>query len=768
MLFERLLKMKFNYHIIVLSFIVFLSSLWFETGAYAQIEGKIVRRIDVRGNKRVDKDTILFYIKSKTGEKYTASKVNEDIKAIYGLGQFEDIRVEAIDFQKGIKLIYIVKEIPSIREISFIGNKKMSKSDLESEIDLKKGSLYNKNQAKKTEKMIKQLYMKKGFFLASVQTKAKRVNKDQIDLIFKISENKKVRIKKISFIGNKIFTDRSLKKQLSTKEKNIFSFFTDSGIYQKEMIKADLLKLELFYREHGFINVKILDLIIDVDKEEKAIFIKIPIEEGKQYKTGKIEFVGDDTFFDKELRKKVNLKEGDVYSLSKIREGIFNITELYSQQGYAYADVRPDRKVNAQEKKVDIVMNIDKGRKVYIGKITITGNNKTKDKVIRREYRFNEGGLFDSKKLRRSKERVINTRFFEDVQIQTSRGEEEDTIDINTSVVERSTGTIGAGVGYSSVDNAIISAQISQENLFGNGQKLAFTTELSSRRTDFSLSFTEPWLFDREISAGIDLFNLKRDFTTFESERRGGGFRFGKAFTEYTWGNIGYRYENVEISDVASEDETNFLKNETRVSSRITPSITRDTRDNRLNPTNGTKEIFSAQYAGGMLGGINFYKLSIEKSSYHPLFLGLVGMVHGKISYAQGYGGDVLPIYERYFMGGPLDLRGFTFEDVGPKDKSGDPLGGKKLLLFNAEIQYPFTDAVRGIVFYDRGNVYGDGNDISLTSENFSLSKMRHSVGIAVQFFSPLGPIGLAYGYKLDQADGEKPAEFHFILGRSF
>jgi outer membrane protein insertion porin family len=275
-------------------------------------------------------------------------------------------------------------------------------------------------------------------------------------------------------------------------------------------------------------------------------------------------------------------------------------------------------------------------------------------------------------------------------------------------------------------------------------------------------------LFDREISAGIDLVNLKADFTTFESKRQGGGLRLGKAFTEYTWGNIGYRFENITISDVAPENETNFLNNETRITSRISPKITRDTQDNRLNPTEGTTENLSAQYAGGILGGVNFYKLSAEKSYYHPLFLGLVGMLHGKIAYAKGYSGDVLPVYERYFMGGPLDLRGFTFEDVGPQDSDGNPLGGEKLLLFNAEIQYPFNNSLRGIIFYDRGNVYGNGGDISLTSENFSLSNMRHSLGVALQLHTAFGPVGLAYGYKLDQADGEEPAEFHFIFGRTF
>ncbi|MBR34964.1 MAG: outer membrane protein assembly factor BamA [Nitrospinota bacterium] len=764
--------MRFNPCLLVLIIIAHLCFLWVVPEAYGQTEGKIVKSIGIRGNKRVDKDTIMFYIKLKKGDKYSSSKVNEDIKAIYGLGQFEDIKVEATNFKNGIKLIYIVKEIPSIREVSFVGNKKMSTEKLGKKLiaskGLKKGSLYNKTLVKKTEKLIKKSYEEKGFFLVTVQTIAKRVNRDQLDIIIKISENKKVGIKKIYFIGNKAFTDKELKKQLGTKEKNIFSFITDAGIYQKEMIKADQLKVELFYRENGYINAKVLDPMINVDKNEKAIFIKIPVEEGDQYKTGKIGFIGDDTFPEKKLREKIDLKKGDVYNLRKIREGVFNIAELYSQQGHAYADVRPERVVNAPKRIVDTVLQIDKGRKVYIGKITISGNLKTKDKVIRREFRFAEGSLFDSEKLRRSRERIINTRFFEDVQIQTSRGEKDDTIDITTSVVERPTGTVGAGIGYSSIDNAIVTAQLSQDNLLGNGHKLEFSTELSSRRLDFSLGFTEPWLFDREISAGIDLFNTKADFTTFESKRQGGGLRLGKAFTEYTWGNIGYRFENITISDVAPENETNFLNNETRITSRISPKITRDTQDNRLNPTEGTTENLSAQYAGGILGGVNFYKLSAEKSYYHPLFLGLVGMLHGKIAYAKGYSGDVLPVYERYFMGGPLDLRGFTFEDVGPQDSDGNPLGGEKLLLFNAEIQYPFNNSLRGIIFYDRGNVYGNGGDISLTSENFSLSNMRHSLGVALQLHTAFGPVGLAYGYKLDQADGEEPAEFHFIFGRTF
>lgn len=747
---------------------LFIFSLGFTPMAFAKSKSKVIKSIEVQGNKRVDKKTILFYVKAKKGNEYSLSLINEDIKAIYNLGHFEDIRVEEKAYLDGVKLIYIVKEIPSIRDIIFVGNKKISTKDLEEKIGLANGSFYNKSEVKKAEKIIKNLYEEKGYFFAAVQYSIKNVEEDQVDLKFKILEKRKVGIKKINFIGNKAFSDKKLKKQLNTKEKNIFSIFTSSGIYQKEMIKTDVLRLELFYRENGFINVKVLDPQIEIKKKERAIFIAISIQEGKQYRAGKIEFIGDDTFSEKKLREKIELKKGDIYNLSKIREGVFNIAELYSQRGYAFADVRPDIQVNDRKKNVDVVLRIDRGRKVYIGKITIEGNLKTKDKVIRREFRFNEGELFDSIKLKRSRERIVNTGFFEDVQIKTSRGEKEDTIDITSSVVERPTGTIAVGLGYSSLDNAIFTGQVSQENLFGNGQKVMFSTELSSRRSDFSLSLTEPRLFDREISFGVDLFNVETDFFSFQSKKQGGGVRFGKSFSEYIWGNIGYKYEQVTIFGVDQGNETNFLKNEKRVTSQITPSIVRDTRDNILNPTRGTRETFNAQLAGGILGGLNFYKFSVDKSYYHPLFLGLVGMLHGKLAFGKGYGGDVLPIYERFFMGGPLDLRGFNFNNVGPKDKKGDSLGGDKMLLLNAEIQYPFSNNIRGIIFYDRGNVYGEGDDVSLTKKDFDLLKMRHSVGVAVKFYSPIGPIGLAYGFKLDKAKGESPSEFHFILGRSF
>ena len=291
---------------------------------------------------------------------------------------------------------------------------------------------------------------------------------------------------------------------------------------------------------------------------------------------------------------------------------------------------------------------------------------------------------------------------------------------------------------------------------------------MSSIRSNFNLGFTDPRLFDSEILAGLDAFNRATNFFSYRSQNTGGGLRFGKSLSEYDWAGINYRFESVKISDVDKIDETSFLKNERRVTSRIGPTFTRDTRDDFLNPSTGNRHMVRFELAGGILGGSDFHKMSYETTYYAPLIGKLVGMIHGQVSWADGYSDDKLPSFERYFMGGPTSLRGYTVRNVGPKDASGDPIGGNQSLLVNAELQYPFTKGFRGFVFYDRGNVYGGGPDVSTTANTWDLAEMRDSIGAGIRFMSPFGPVGFAYGVKLDQAAGEDPGQFHFTAGNAF
>jgi outer membrane protein insertion porin family len=337
-------------------------------------------------------------------------------------------------------------------------------------------------------------------------------------------------------------------------------------------------------------------------------------------------------------------------------------------------------------------------------------------------------------------------------------------VDIITTVTERQTGSINVGAGFSSNENLIFNAGISQNNFMGTGRRVVFSTNLSSRRSDYNLSLTDPRLFDTELSGGVDAFNRKTDFFSYKARRTGGGLRIGKSLSEYDWAGLNYNYADTEITDVAVA--TSYLKNENRTTSRISPSFIRDTRDNFMNPSSGSRHVVRFDLAG--LGGTKFHKASYETSHYWPLIGKLVGMVHGEISWADGYAEEDLPAFERYFMGGPRSLRGYTIKNIGPKDSVGNPLGGNQSLLLNLELQYPFTKGFRGFLFYDRGQLYGGGDDISSTTSTWDLAKMRDSVGIGARFLSPFGPVGFAYGVKLDKATGETSGEFHFSAGNSF
>jgi len=439
---------------------------------------------------------------------------------------------------------------------------------------------------------------------------------------------------------------------------------------------------------------------------------------------------------------------------------------MYSSKGFAYADINPITKIDDQIHTVDLSIDIDKGKKVYVGEINMLGNIKTKDNVIRREFRLKEGEVFDGSKLKRSKQRINNLNYFEDVKIDTQRGENPDLIDILTTVTEKPTGTFTIGAGFSSVENVIFTTSIAQNNLFGNGHRVNVTASLSSIRTDFNIGLTEPRLFDSTISAGLDAFNNVNDLLSFSMRTTGGGLRFGKNISEYETVNLGYRLEKVNVSGVLAADETAFLVNGKRTTSRLNPTYVYDSRDNFLNPSQGWRHVLGFELAG--LGGLKFHRSVYEVTYYRPLIGKLVLGSHARINIADGYSGDTLPSFERYFMGGPQSLRGFTLQDVGPKAADGDPLGGNKSLLLNLELQYPFTKAIRGFVFYDRGNLYGTGADLSTTSKDWDLGKMRHSIGAGFRFMSPMGPLGFAYGVKLDRRTGEETGQFHFSTGSAF
>jgi len=732
---------------------------------YAQ-EGEIIQSLKIVGNKRIDESTILYYIQSKPGTVLSKSKISKDIEQVFSLGQFKDIQVNTKDGIEGLELQFIVEEIPSIGDVEILGNVKIETNDIREKIGLRRGATFNEHLIQESKKEIIKTYREKGYFFAETRIETKRGSDDLIAVVIRIREGKKVKIENIRFSGNKAFKDKELAETMETSEKTWWNFLDDSGVYQKDVLKLDLFRIEGFYQDSGYLRVKVLEPKIDINKKDNQIHIIIPVEEGPQFRINSLEVQGDNTIPHDEIKKRIITKKGAIYNVSQLRQDIVTVTDMYSSKGFAYADINPLTKIDDQIHTVDLSIDIDKGKKVYVGEINLLGNIQTKDNVIRREFRLKEGEIFDGSKLKRSKQRINNLNYFEDVKIDTQRGENPDLIDILTTVTEKPTGTFTIGAGFSSVENVIFTTSIAQNNLFGNGHRVNVTASLSSIRTDFNIGLTEPRLFDSTISAGLDAFNNVNDLLSFSMRTTGGGLRFGKNISEYETVNLGYRLEKVNVSGVLAADETAFLVNGKRTTSRLNPTYVYDSRDNFLNPSQGWRHVLGFELAG--LGGLKFHRSVYEVTYYRPLIGKLVLGSHARINIADGYSGDTLPSFERYFMGGPQSLRGFTLQDVGPKAADGDPLGGSKSLLLNLELQYPFTKAIRGFAFYDRGNLYGTGADLSTTSKDWDLGKMRHSIGAGFRFMSPMGPLGFAYGVKLDRRTGEETGQFHFSTGSAF
>ena len=415
---------------------------------HAQDEG-LVGSVKIQGNKRVGDSTILYYVKTRKDEPLSRNQIRKDIEQIYGLGQFKDIRVETQETLNGLEVTFIVEEIPSIGDVVLHGNDKLSDADIREKLVLKRGTTFQEHMIQEAKEEIKLLYHEKGFFFVETAIDTEKSADNLTNINIRIREGEKVRIKNIRFAGNKSLKADDLREQMETTAETWFSYLDDSGIYKKDILKLDMFRIEGFYHDNGYIRVRVSEPKIDINKRNKEINIIVPIEEGPQYRVRKLTAQSDETLTEEEILKVVKIKARDVYNVSEVREDVLSITELYSQRGYAYADVNPVTKINDESRTVDLNIEIDKGRKVYVGEISLIGNTRTLDNVIRRQFRLKEGELFDSAKLKRSKQRINNLQFFEDVKIDTRRGKDSDLIDIITTVTERPTGQISLGAGFS-------------------------------------------------------------------------------------------------------------------------------------------------------------------------------------------------------------------------------------------------------------------------------------------------------------------------------
>ncbi len=722
--------------------------------------GTMVRDIEIRGNRRTQESTIRFYLKTEVGKPFAPKTLREDIKRLYALRTFDDIRVTAEAVDDGVRLIITVTEKPAVRSVTFSGNRFVGADEIQKRILLKERATFDRNRLNDTISGLQQYYRQEGFYFAHVSPEIKPVDDNQVDVHFRITEGKKLRIERIRFTGNRYFTDAELRRQIQLKEFVLPVISSTSSLYRPELLRVDLQLLENFYQNNGFINVSIGDPVVEINREAGAIFITVPIaREGEQYKVGRVTLTPDEVFTEAELRAHVRLATGEVYSREAVRQDILALTEAYTDRGYAFADVNPTVSVDAQTRLVHLSFTTRPGPRVYIGRIDIIGNERTRDAVIRRELRLDEGELFSGSKLRRSRQRLTNLQYFEEVKIDTKRRVEEGLMDLDVEVTEQSTGQFTAGLGFSSIETVVFTASVTESNLFGRGQTVTASARIGSISQDFVLGFQEPWLFGLPISVGFNLFRQDLDFFTFNSRRTGAALSVGRAFGEFVRGTITYGFEVLEISDV-EPSATAVLRDQegTSTTSSILPRIVRDTRDNRFDPSQGSVNSFEVELAG--LGGNNrFFKAIGSSTWYFPLPAGLTGLVRGRFGIGDGYAGKELPASERFFLGGVTTVRGFEFRDLGPKDLDGNPLGGTSFVQFNLEVGRSFGRLLRLVAFLDAGNVYDRDNQ-------FDLGELRRSAGFGIRLLTPIGPVRLDWGFKLDRRPGETIGELGFLLGR--
>lgn len=721
-----------------------------------------VARIDIRGNDRIEDDAIRRVIETEPGDVYLPKALSQDLRAIWSMGYFDDVRAETQAAPGGKAVIYRVEEKPTIRYINILKNRVFDDEEIRANISLSTGSILNIFSVENNVKRIETFYKEKNYHNVNVEYRVERLKNNQADLEFIVNEGSKIHIKTITFQGNDAYTDKELKKLMKTSEKGFFSWITSSGELNPEDLNQDAARITSFYHNNGYIQARVSDP--QVRYEDEWIYVSIKIDEGAQYRVGQVDIDGDIIKTEAELKTAVAINDKEHYSRETVRKDVLALTDIYADEGYAYADVSPLIKQDPDDLTVDITYRIEKGKPVFFEKIIISGNVKTRDKVIRRQLKVIEKERYSGKRLKRSIRDLQRLDYFEDVNVNTVRGGAEDQMILKIDVSEKPTGTFSFGGGYSSVENLFAMASISQRNLFGRGQTVQLKAEVGGTTSRYTFSFTEPWLFDIPLSAGFDLYNWDRDYDTYDKDSTGGGLRFGYPVADYTRLYLSYSYELADINNVADDasDLVRELSGE-NVTSAVTTTLRYDSRDRMFNPTEGGDHSISVEYAG--LGGdIGFIKYMGEAGQYFPLFWGTVGFIHGRAGYVEENSSGSLPDYERFYLGGMNSLRGFDWRDISSYDENGDKIGGVKFAQLNIEYLIPLVKeaGVVGVLFFDAGNVYDEDQD-------FDLGVTRESAGFGFRWYSPMGPIRIENGYILDPREGEDSGgRWEFTMGSAF
>ncbi len=728
----------------------------------ASVEGAqpIVTRIEIRGLYRIEEGVVRKQISQQTGQPLSQKKISRDIKSIYSTGYFKDVKVEGLPSEGGITLIYVVKEKPTISGVNIYGNKQIKLQDIRKQISITPGSvadtvLINDNAAK-----IRYYYESEGFSLTQVVPVVRVLSGNRADLTYVIKEGPKIKIRKIRFIGNRALTSGEIKKVMKSRERWFFSFLTKSGYYKKDDLVADSDRIRDLYYDHGYIQAVVSPPKTTLSPDKKWATITYKINEGDQFRISAISIKGNKVVSTKVLESLLKSKAGEPVSRKLVQEDVVDLTQRYSEHGYALAVINPELVPDIAKKTVAITFQIDEGALYHVGRIEISGNQKTRDWVIRREILLNEGDIFNSALLRKSYENLNNLNYFSSVTMNPQPVPTAKQVNLDVNVKEKPTGFLSIGGGYSSVDKLIGMVNISQGNLGGRGQSLKLSGELGGLSSFYELSFNEPWLFGRRLSLSTSIYKQTQDYLDYTREASGFDVGLSRAISANTWLSADYRFEYATISGVLNSASPVIQDQAgSKLTSSITPGIVRDTRDNYLLPHRGSRNSLYVTFAG--LGGDNkFLKVVGESGWFFPVSRKTTLSLHGIIGYGTGLFGSELPLYERFYVGGIYTVRGLGYGDGGPKDINGEPIGGLNEMVGNVDYIYPLIGAFKlyGDVFFDAGSAY----------DSLLPKDIRYTTGTGIRWISPIGPIRIEWGWDINKKPDEKSNRVDFTFGTFF
>ncbi|WP_153100144.1 outer membrane protein assembly factor BamA [Paraburkholderia hayleyella] len=741
----------------------------------------VVQDIRIEGLQRIEPGTVFAYLPLRQGDTFTDERASEVIRALYATGFFNDVRIAT----EGNVVVVQVLERPAIGTIDFSGIREFDKDNLIKAlraVGLSQGRYYDKALVDKAEQELKRQYLTKGFYAAEVTTTVTPIDRNRVSVLFAVIEGPNAKIRQINFIGNKAFSTSALRDEMQLSTPNWFSWYTKNDLYAKEKLAGDLENIRSYYLNRGYLEFNIESTQVSITPDKKDMYLTVTLHEGEPYKISGIRLSGNLLDREDELNKLVKIKPGDRFSAEKLQATTKAIVDKLGEYGYAFATVNALPQINQDNQTVDLTLQVDPSRRVYVRRINVVGNTRTRDEVVRREMRQLESSWFDSNRLSLSKDRINRLGYFTDVNVNTIPVEgTPDQVDVDVKVAEKPTGAITLGAGFSSTDKVVLSAGVSQDNVFGSGTSLAVNINTAKTYRTLTVTQVDPYFTVDGIKRITDLYYRTYQplyystNSSFKIVTMGGDLKFGIPFSEVdtVYFGAGLEQNKLDVDSNTPQAYQNYVQNFGRVSNNapLTIGWSRDARDSALVPSRGYFTQANAEY-GTPIGGTQYYKADVQAQYYYSFSRGFVLGFNLQGGYGQGIGNKPYPIFKNYYAGGIGSVRGYEPSSLGPRDlKTGDPIGGSKMVVGNIELTFPlpgtgYDRTLRVFTFLDAGNVWGDSAQGGNTT--IGANGLRYGYGVGLAWISPIGPLKLSLGFPLTKHTGDQYQKFQFQIGTAF